>query len=182
MAFAIDLAKEGFNICIISRSQTKLDDAEKKILASAKGVKTMTISADLGAMTKIAEYTELTSKIAHLDIGVLITNAGTVNMGPFRDITPEDIQMVMNLDALHPLYLARTLMPQMQQRSKRSALIFTGSGFACTPMTGVVMYAASKIFCRYIYQGWNYDHANKFDVLCVEPGEVKTLLNPRGSV
>ena len=83
MAFAIDLAKEGFNICIISRSQTKLDDAEKKILASAKGVKTMTISADLGAMTKMSEYSEFCKKLVGLDIGILITNAGVSNIGPF---------------------------------------------------------------------------------------------------
>ena len=70
----------------------------------------------------------------------------------------------------------------MKLRPKRSALIFTGSGVACAPMAGITVYAATKIFCRFVYQGWNYDHADKFDVLSCEPGSVKSGLNPTASM
>ena len=49
-------------------------------------------------------------------------------------------------------------------------------------MAGITVYAATKIFCRFVYQGWNYDHADKFDVLSYEPGSVKSGLNPTASM
>lgn len=75
--FCRDLAKLGFNICIISRNEQKmnekLDDIKK---TCGKNIKTRAIVADFFKMTKIADYEQLALKLQDIDIGMLFLNAG----------------------------------------------------------------------------------------------------------
>ncbi|MEQ2290224.1 hypothetical protein AMECASPLE_001258 [Ameca splendens] len=66
-AYAEELARRGFAIILISRSQEKLDDVSKAI-ASKCGVETKTIAADFSA---IDIYTKIEEGLTGLEIGVL---------------------------------------------------------------------------------------------------------------
>lgn len=58
--FCRDLAKLGFNICIIARNEEKmkqkLEDIKKE---SGKDIKTRAVVADFSVMTRIAEYEKI---------------------------------------------------------------------------------------------------------------------------
>ncbi|MEQ2188098.1 hypothetical protein GOODEAATRI_011512 [Goodea atripinnis] len=71
-AYAEELARRGFAIILISRSQEKLDDVSKAI-ASKCGVETKTIAADFSA---IDIYTKIEEGLTGLEIGVLVNNVG----------------------------------------------------------------------------------------------------------
>ena len=52
---------------------------------SKKDIKTMSIQADLGKLTKIQEYESIAEKLKDIDIGILILNAGNSSLGPLID-------------------------------------------------------------------------------------------------
>jgi short-subunit dehydrogenase len=71
------LAQQGFNICIISRNQAKIDEKLEMIRALYPKVNTLGIAADLGSMTTMEAYhTLVDNHLAEIDIGYLALNAG----------------------------------------------------------------------------------------------------------
>ena len=72
-----DLAARGFNICIIARNQTKINEKLADIKAKCgHEIETRCIVADLGKMTKYSEYERIAQELADIDIAMLFLNAG----------------------------------------------------------------------------------------------------------
>ncbi|TSK20019.1 Very-long-chain 3-oxoacyl-CoA reductase-B [Bagarius yarrelli] len=71
-AYAEELARRGFAIVLISRTQEKLDEVSKAI-ESKYNVETKTISADFGS---VDIYSKIESGLAGLEIGILVNNVG----------------------------------------------------------------------------------------------------------
>ncbi|KAI5627091.1 very-long-chain 3-oxoacyl-CoA reductase-A [Silurus asotus] len=71
-SYAEELARRGFSIMLISRSQEKLDDVAKS-LESLYKVETKTIAVDFG---QINIYPKIEDALAGLEIGVLVNNVG----------------------------------------------------------------------------------------------------------
>lgn len=81
----------------------------------------------------------------------------------------------MNL--LHVVYLLKALLPQLLARTKRSAILTTGSGLGIRPVAGIATYSASKSFVSYLAQSLNYELKDKIDVINYECGMMRTNLN-----
>lgn len=113
---------------------------------SKKDIKTMSIVADLGKMTKISDFEPLAEKLKNIDIGILILNAGNSILGPLIDQTPEEIEMTVTINALHPTYLCKVLLDKMLNRKKRSGIIITTSQMGSFPAAGFIPYSAAKAF------------------------------------
>jgi len=61
-------------------------------------------------MKSIADYEKLVQdKISKLDVGILILNAGVAGMGPFSEIRDKDIEIIVNVNALHVIYFAKVM-------------------------------------------------------------------------
>jgi short-subunit dehydrogenase len=72
------------------------------------------VVADFAKLCTIEEYkTNIADKLKDKNVGVLILNAGTAVMGPFKDITDKEVQRTVNVNALHPIYLIKTMIPQL---------------------------------------------------------------------
>jgi len=41
---------------------------------------------------------------------MLILNAGWTVMGPFKDLTSEEVEQTVTINALHPVYLSKALL------------------------------------------------------------------------
>ena len=77
LQFCKDLAARGFNICIVSRDEKKMQEKLEEIKKSTtKQIKTKSIVADFFKFSKIQDYEKLASQLKDLDIGILILNAG----------------------------------------------------------------------------------------------------------
>ncbi|TSK13367.1 Very-long-chain 3-oxoacyl-CoA reductase-A [Bagarius yarrelli] len=71
-SYAEELARRGFSIMLISRSQEKLDDVAKS-LESLYNVETRTVAVDFG---QLDIYPKIDAALAGLEIGVLVNNVG----------------------------------------------------------------------------------------------------------
>ncbi len=113
---------------------------------------------------------------------MLFLNAGFGAIGAFTSISNNEVQNVVAVNAVHPIYTAKVLIDQMLARNHLSAIVVTSSGLAHMPMPGCLTYSASKIFADYLAQGLNYELKGKVDVLSWQCGEVSTkmLRKPAG--
>jgi 17beta-estradiol 17-dehydrogenase / very-long-chain 3-oxoacyl-CoA reductase len=178
--FCRDLANQGFNICIIARNEAKMQEKLASIKAEAlkngKNIETRYVVADLADLTRYRDYQVIADQLRDIDIGLLILNAGWTLMGPFKDLTPQEIEQTVTINALHPIYLLKALLNQLLARKKRSGIVITSSGLGSVPVPGVISYSAAKAFSSYLGQALNIELRSKIDVISFECGEVSTKL------
>ena len=98
-------------------------------------------------------------------------------MGPYQDLTNEEVEQIVTINALHPAYLLKVMLPQLLARKTRSGIIVTSSGIGSCPVPGVISYSMSKSFSSFLAQGLNVELKEKIDVISFECGEVETKLN-----
>jgi len=117
LSFCKDLARQGFNICIIARNEQKINGRLLEIqadgAATGKKIKTRCVVAEFSDMTHCVDYERIASELKDIDIGLLFLNAGWGRPGPFKDLRGSEIQYMTTLNVLHPIYLCKALLPQL---------------------------------------------------------------------
>ncbi|KAK5069244.1 hypothetical protein LTR16_009524, partial [Cryomyces antarcticus] len=73
--YATQLADKGFNIVLVSRTQSKLDTLARELESKYASVQTKTVAMDF-AQNRDSDYDMLKRHIADLDISILINNVG----------------------------------------------------------------------------------------------------------
>ncbi|KAL1890383.1 hypothetical protein Cpir12675_005430 [Ceratocystis pirilliformis] len=149
--FAMQLAAQGFNIVLVSRTKSKLDAlaAELEEKYAAKGLKTKVVSMDY-AEDKDEDYNNLAATVMGLDIGILINNVGqSHNMPvPFIESDKNELQNIVTVNCLGTLKTTQIVAPIMVQR--RKGLILTmGSFSGWIPTPYLATYAGSKAFLQH---------------------------------
>jgi short-subunit dehydrogenase len=100
--FALQVAGSGINVVLVARREKQLAEVATEISRTC-GVEHRVIVADLsveGFISKIAEATR------DLEIGLVISNAGSANPGRFTNKEPDELAMTMQLSALTHAELA----------------------------------------------------------------------------
>uniref|UniRef100_A0A8D3A8M0 Hydroxysteroid (17-beta) dehydrogenase 12b n=1 Tax=Scophthalmus maximus TaxID=52904 RepID=A0A8D3A8M0_SCOMX len=159
-AYAEELARRGFSIVLISRSQEKLDDVSKAI-SSKCGVETKTIAADFSA---VDIYAKIEEGLAGLEIGVLVNNVGISYSYPefFLNLPDLDtfIDTMVNVNITSVCQMTRLVLPQMVERKKGAVLnISSGSGMYPVPL--LTVYSASKAFVDFFSRGLQAEYKSK---------------------
>ncbi|VDM83938.1 unnamed protein product [Strongylus vulgaris] len=77
-AYAFELAKKGFNIFLVSRTQSKLDEVQKEIREKYSKVFPLDKLTHLSALqaTRSEAYKPLREALNGVEVGVLINNVG----------------------------------------------------------------------------------------------------------
>lgn len=144
--FALQLAKKGFNILLVSRSPEKLGAVAGEIEAVAGGVKTKTQAIDF-ALGDERQYEALEAAVKDLNIGVLVNNVGKSHNMPvtFAETTEEEMEDIVEINVVSVLRVSRMIVPGMVSR-KRGLVLNLGSfaGQVTTPM--LATYAGTKAF------------------------------------
>lgn len=110
---ATELAKEGANVSILGRDESKLAKATEEISRVAKG-KVMSSQCDLNDFSAIERvYNQTHSTFGAIDI--LINNQGGPLPGNFEDISLEETQVALNTNLLSVLHITKLCLQDMKQ-------------------------------------------------------------------
>ena len=95
----------------------------------------MSIVADFSKMHSVKDYQmQIGDKLQNLEIGVLALNAGVGSFGAFEDLTNEEVESMVSVNALHVVYTLKVCLNQMLERyaksGKKTGVVITSSGAA----------------------------------------------------
>jgi len=144
--FARSLAERGFNVILVSRTLTKLEEVAKEISESFN-VQTKVVAVNFTSGPEI--YDQIKQQIAGIEIGVLINNVGMFYAAPelFLDIPEREkmIQDMIKCNITSVPMMCSLLLPQMVER-KRGLIINISSIASKMPGPSMIIYSASKAF------------------------------------
>lgn len=120
--FARQVAASGLNVVLVARRESLLKEAGAEF-SKTYGVEHRVVVADLsedGFMDKIIPATE------GLDIGLVVSNAGTPNPGEFLKLERNELARLLRLNTLAHLDIAHHFGQGLQKR-RRGGILFSGA-------------------------------------------------------
>ena len=134
--------KNDINVWACIRSCSNETDALFQSLASEYGVWIKTVPFDLSDKKSLKEAAK---KILgdKQQIDILVNNAGITYSGMFQMTTVEDLERVMTLNFINPMYFTQLISRQMV-RQKKGSIVNIASTRGISPIEGSFAYGSSK--------------------------------------
>ncbi|KAM3927297.1 very-long-chain 3-oxoacyl-CoA reductase-B-like [Leptodactylus fuscus] len=161
-AYAMELARRGFDVVLISRTVEKLKKVADEIEKETRR-KTKIIQLDFTGGPEI--YSKVENTLKNLDIGILVNNVG---MTYYSEVTrflevpdiSKRIEDILNCNVLSMVHMTKIVLPKMVQR-KKGLIINLSSAAAARPYPMIAMYGATKafmdFFSRSLYNEYKHD-------------------------
>lgn len=143
-AICYALAKDGYNIAVnyVSPSSKVKAEAVAEKIQTEYGQNACVVYGNVG----IAEdcFNIVGQAVAALgeELAVLVNNAGIACGKQYLDTTLEDMQEIINVDLMGPLWLTKAALPYLQAQS--GACVVNIASFAGVTAMGNVVYGAAK--------------------------------------
>jgi 17beta-estradiol 17-dehydrogenase / very-long-chain 3-oxoacyl-CoA reductase len=147
--FASQLAAKGFNLVLVSRTQSKLDTLARELTLRWSGLQTKTLAMDY-SQDNDADYERLGQLLQGLDVGILINNVGQSHSipVPFLETERNELQNIVTINCLGTLKTTQVVAPILTKRGK--GLILTMGSFAgVMPTPYLATYSGSKAFLQH---------------------------------
>lgn len=148
--YALQLASKGFNIILVSRTESKLQVLAAEIEAryAAQGIKTKYLAMDF-AKNLNSDYSRLKEVVDGLDIAILVNNVGqSYEMPtPFLLTERKTHDDIISINVIGTVKVTQIVAPGMVSRGK--GLILTMGSFAgLFPSPLLSVYSGSKAFLQ----------------------------------
>ena len=148
--FAIQLAHKGFNIVLLSRTDSKLKQLAREIETkyAATVVETKTLAIDFAKATD-QDYAHLKTLVDGLDVAILVNNVGKSHdmPVPFILTSRQEMTDIITINCLATLRVTRIIAPAMVQRG-RGLILTMGSFGGLLPTPLLATYSGSKAFLQ----------------------------------
>ncbi|KAJ1789020.1 hypothetical protein LPJ59_005424 [Coemansia sp. RSA 2399] len=147
---ALELARKGFNVMLISRTQEKLE-------AMAKEVRQLKVEAKVLAVdyanVSAEKWTQIAQELGALRVGVLVNNVGVSYDYPMyvEEVAEETVNSLVELNMRAMINMTRIVLPQMKER-KAGLIVNNGSFAALVPSPYLSIYSGTKGFVQYFSQ------------------------------
>ncbi|TKR76917.1 hypothetical protein L596_017986 [Steinernema carpocapsae] len=146
LAYAKELARKGFNILLVSRTQSKLD-AVKKEIEEEFNVESKTLAYDF-TNPAVADYeNQLVAELNKINIGILVNNVGLSYEYPeVLHKIEGGLQRVADITVINtvpPTVLSAAVLPKMVER-RSGVIVNIASSAAANPMSMWAVYSATK--------------------------------------
>ena len=172
-ALADELASLGLNVVTIARSTESLT-AQKQEIEAKYGVKVNPLALDVATPSFPAEVLEAT---AGLDIGLVVPNAGTIEVGDFAKSDAAANKRLIAVNVEHPVMLANAFASRLVARG-RGGIVLLSSTFGYQGVPYLANYAAGKAFILAFGEALHVE-LKRFgvDVTVLSPGLTRTSMS-----
>ena len=145
-AYALELAKCGYNIKIASRSVDKLDKVAAEAREANPDIKTEVVPLDV-TKAHPSEYGKLFNEKER--VAIVVNNAGIMKNQKLLQMDPNDLERMIKTN-VHPyIYMTKYALPHFisnaDSQSHRNAMIYVSSSFAYFQAPFVGPYCGTKI-------------------------------------
>ncbi|XP_033834168.2 hydroxysteroid (20-beta) dehydrogenase 2 [Periophthalmus magnuspinnatus] len=177
-AYAMELARRGLDIVLVSRSEDKLQTAAK-VIEEIYGRKTCTIRVDFTDGHII--YPKIANVLKDLEVGILVNNVGMTYSEHFAYFLEtsdahKKITNIVNCNMLSIAQMSKLVLPHMVKRG-HGLIINISSETGVRPHPLVSLYSATKLFVTYFSQCLHAEYKSKgIIVQCVTPLLVSTSM------
>jgi short-subunit dehydrogenase len=170
-ALAPILAERGATVGIVARRAERLEDVLARCRKHSADSQMWT--ADLGDLAR-AEQVALDAWDAFGGLDVLVNNAAIPKRTRVTDLTPDDVQHVMDVDFHSPVRMALAVLPRMVERGS-GQIVFVSSMGGRIPIANESAYNAAKYAMCGFAEAMLLDLAGTgVDVKLVLPGPIAT--------
>lgn len=177
-AFAIELAKRGFSICLLGRSLEKLDALEKEVKEANSFINVKVIVTDYKQCLSPAFFDNIVEELRDIDVSILINNASVDFFDYFTESTNQKLQELFCVNMISVVMLTHIVAPKMLERKLNSAIINMSSCEAIFPSAFSSIYSASKAFVDAFSSQLGREVEGKIDVLALRPYWMRIDLPP----
>ncbi|RPB17636.1 NAD(P)-binding protein [Morchella conica CCBAS932] len=147
--FSLQLAAKGFNILLVSRTESKLATLATEIESKYASTQTKILPMDFAANDS-ADYDRLAALIKDFDIAILVNNVGKSHdiPVPFLETTHKEMNDIITINITGTLKVTQLVAPGMAAR-KRGLILTMGSFGGLLPTPFLATYSGSKAFLQY---------------------------------
>jgi len=145
--YALQLAQKGYNILLVSRTQSKLDTLASEI-QTKYNVETKTVAMDFAA-NKDKDFDNIQTQIKDLEVSILINNVGLSHNipVPFHETSPQEMRDIITINCMGTLRVTQLVAPGMVER-KRGLILTMASFGGILPTPYLATYSGSKAFLQ----------------------------------
>lgn len=149
--YALNLARAGLNVMLISRTESKLQQVAQEIRSETR-VEVRWLAADFSDGPKV--YDQILKALSGLEIGILVNNVGFLHENPATvDMIPkEELLQTFSVNMCPTVMLVHALLPEMKRR-RRGILVNVSSATGHCALPYATAYSASKAFLNSFSQG-----------------------------
>ena len=170
--FARQLAAEGLNLVLASRSRDKLEQLGQD-LVKAHSISVRTLPVDLRAVGSSEALEEAT---ADLEVGLLVNNAGIETHGAFLRSDLDADNALLQLNVIRPMELAHLFGQKMARRAK-GGILFVSSTLGYQSVPYFANYASSKAYILSLGEALHFELKKQgVDVTVLSPGLTNTAM------
>ena len=150
--FARQIAAAGINLVLVARREALLNEVGRHITKDF-GVQFRALTMDLsqeGFIPKLAEHTK------DLDIGLVVSNAGTANPGEFLKLDRQLLEETLRLNTLSHLDIAHYFGRKLAER-RRGGLILVGAMGAENGIPCIANDGGAKAYVHSLGEALHYE-------------------------
>ena len=142
--FARQLAGRAQSLILVARREQRLNELRDGLTQQHPSLRIQVRETDLADLPQIEELTAWLER-EHIDVDLLINNAGLGDSGPFATSDPRRNEQMMLVNMVALTSLTRRLLPQMVAR-RRGGILNVSSSAGFLPIPNFAVYAATKAY------------------------------------
>ncbi|MGY5143388.1 MAG: SDR family NAD(P)-dependent oxidoreductase [Candidatus Nitrosopumilus sp. bin_32a] len=168
---AIEFAKRGANIVLVSRTKQKLEQVEDEL--KKFNVTVLVCQCDVSKKDQVKEMSKIVlEKFDSVDI--LVNNAGFAIYGSVTDLSIDDMESQMETNYFGMIYCIKSFLPSMLDK-KSGHIVNVASVAASFGLPGIASYCASKFAMLGFSEGLKHELKNSgVGITVVSPIMVRT--------
>jgi NAD(P)-dependent dehydrogenase (short-subunit alcohol dehydrogenase family) len=140
LVLARELVRAGARVAICARNEAELLRARTELKAT--GADVLALTCEITSRDDVAAMlAQVRDQLGPVD--VLINNAGTIQVGPVDEMTPEDYDYALRVHFWGPLYTTLGVLPEMRRRRAGRIVNITSVGGKIS-VAHLLPYSASK--------------------------------------